>query len=372
MESIRADILHDGMRERENAFLNFNGKEVHSISNTPEGKLVARHPVITPAFIDPHCHIGMFRGGEPPSEADVNDKMDSILPLVDALDAVQMDDPAFKDSVENGVLYSCVLPGSANIIGGKSAVIRNFAENATKAFIRRAGLKAAFGFNTKDYPGSDRKGKRASTRMGCMAILRAEFHKVIDTKKDSDLSREQRALKDVLDKRVFLRCHAHKTDDIAAILRMAKEFDLKIIIEHALNVDDKATFAELAELEIPVVYGPIEGIGPKCELKEMSWRNLGLLVEAGTKFGLMSDHDINPQANILLSTRFLLRFGFSKADAIRKITFDNASIIGMEDILGSLEKWKLASFICWDGDPFDLASKPVAVFAEGELIHKAP
>jgi imidazolonepropionase-like amidohydrolase len=203
-----------------------------------------------------------------------------------------------------------------------------------------------------------------------MAILRSEFHKILDAKKKSDLSREQLALKEVLDGKTVLRCHAHKTDDIAAILRLKREFGIRISIEHALNVTDKDTFAELAELGVPVVYGPIEGIGPKCELKNMKWRNIGLLIEAGGPFGLMSDHDINPQCELLLTTRFLLRFGYSKADAIRKITLDNAAIIGLDDILGSLEKGKLASFACWDGDPFDLASKPVAVYAEGRIVHR--
>ncbi len=370
MHSVKAKILHDGATIKQNTYVNFKDGKIDSISPKPKGELLGEFEFLTPAFIDPHCHIGMFRGGEPPEEADVNDAMDSILPLVDALDGVQMDDPAFRNSIENGVLYSCVLPGSANIIGGMSAVIKNYASNTNKAFIRSAGLKSAFGFNTRDRSSNERKGKRASTRMGCLAILRSELQKVLDTKKSADLDRGQQVLRDLLNKKLTLRCHAHKTDDIAAVIRLKKEFDIRVTIEHALNVATEDVFAELADLDIPVIYGPIDGIGPKCELKDMDWRNVGPLVKSGVEFGWMSDHDVNPQSNLLISTRHLLRFGFSKSDAIRKITLDNAKIIGLDDIVGSLKKGKLASFICWDGDPFDLGSKPLAVFAEGKEIQQ--
>jgi len=90
--------------------------------------------VITPAFIDAHCHIGMERAGEPGSEGEANEHMDSLLFLADALDSVQMDDSAFRDSVELGVLYSCVMPGSGNIVGGRTAIIRNYGRTNQRGF----------------------------------------------------------------------------------------------------------------------------------------------------------------------------------------------------------------------------------------------
>ena len=102
--------------------------------------------------------------------------MDSLLFLADALDSVQMDDSAFRDSVELGVLYSCVLPGSGNIVGGRSAIIRNYARTTTEALIARSGIKAAFGYNpmsTRDW-----KGTRPHTRMGALSLLRARLAQV--------------------------------------------------------------------------------------------------------------------------------------------------------------------------------------------------
>ena len=103
--------------------------------------------MVTPALVDPHCHIGMHRAGEPDAEGETNDERDSVLPLADALDSIQMDDRAFASSVEAGVLYSCATPGSGNLVGGRTAVIRNWARNTDAAFLGRAGLKGAMGYN---------------------------------------------------------------------------------------------------------------------------------------------------------------------------------------------------------------------------------
>ena len=136
-----------------------------------------------------------------------------------------MDDEGFKDSIESGVLYSCVLPGSGNIIGGDSAVIRNYGRHTNEALIRRAGIKAAFGYN----PMSTRewKGTRPYTRMGALAILRAKLVEVRAkmakeaVKEDADVTytAEEIVLKRLLSGQERLRVHVHKADDIAALLR---------------------------------------------------------------------------------------------------------------------------------------------------------
>jgi imidazolonepropionase-like amidohydrolase len=281
-----------------------------------------------------------------------------------------MDDPAFRNSIEYGVLYSCVLPGSGNIIGGMSAVIRNYGYDTNDAFIAPAGLKAAFGFNTMSPYSREKKGKRASTRMGCLAILRSEFYKITDRKKSDKLTAEQKVLKQVLDGKIKLRAHVHKSDDIAALLRIVDEFNLKITVEHACNVYRHETFAELAERGIPVIAGPVEGIGAKVELKDMAWRNLKTMIESGVKFGVMTDHDVNPQSNLFYVMRHFLRCGLSELDAVNTITRTNAEIIGVDNILGTLENGKWASFTCWNGNPFLMKSYPVKVFGEGRVLYE--
>ena len=368
MKSVFAKTLYTGETVLEERYVNFKGNLISSVSHEPSGSVVGKFECITPAFVDAHCHIGMFRAGEPPNEADVNDHLDSILPLADALDGVMMDDSAFRESIEAGVLYSCVLPGSGNIIGGMSAVIRNYGYDTNEAFICRAGLKGAFGFNTMSPYSREKKGRRASTRMGCAALLRSEFYKIINRKKGEPLTAEQQVLREVLDGRTVLRVHVHKSDDIASLLRIVDEFKLRITVEHACDVYKRETFDELAKRKIPVIVGPVEGIGSKVELKHMSWRNLKLVLESGVEFGVMTDHDVNPQCNLFYTTRHLIRCGLAPLEAVNAVTSGNAKILGIDKFLGSLKKGKWASFTCWNGDPFSLLSYPVMVTAEGRTL----
>ena len=147
MNSIFANTIYTGKSIVSDRYLIFNGLKITGLAKSAKGQLLGRYDVLTPAFIDPHSHIGMERSGEPSGEGEANDHLDSVLTITDALDSVQMDDKALRDAVEAGVLYSCVVPGSGNIIGGNSAVIRNYAKDSSNALIARAGLKAAFGFN---------------------------------------------------------------------------------------------------------------------------------------------------------------------------------------------------------------------------------
>ncbi|MFZ2655075.1 MAG: amidohydrolase family protein, partial [Victivallales bacterium] len=372
MQSIRADVVYTGDNILEKTCVNFTGGKVVSLTAKPEAELVGEYKVMTPAFIDAHCHIGMCRSGEPSNEDEANEQLDSIMALADALDSVQMDDECFNESVENGFLYSCVVPGSGNIIGGLSAVIRNYASDTNAAFICRAGMKAAFGYN----PMSTRewKGTRPWTRMGCLAILRGEFMDIISKsqggrKEIEKLSPKQKALKELLDGKTVLRVHVHKSDDIAALLRFVDEFKLKVTVEHAGDVHDFATFAELAKRKIPVVYGPMDSFAYKVELKHQDWRNIKFLVESKVKFGLMSDHPVIQQGCLFLVLRHFLRIGMSKQQAVEILTRTNAEILGIDTFLGTLDKGKWASFVCWNGDPFDLTSYPVANFAEGKMVY---
>lgn len=377
MNCVRARTVYTGKKVIENAHVVFNGQKIVGVSKEKKGRLLGRFRVITPAFIDPHSHMAMVRAGEPAAESEANDHMDPILAVPDALDSVQMDDDSLKDAIEMGVLYSCVLPGSGNIIGGMSAVIRHYARNTTDALVARAGVKAAFGYNpmsTKDW-----KGSRPTTRMGAHAILRSRLHDVRlkmekrrratgAKKKEITFSAEESVLRDVLARKLVLRCHVHKIDDIAGLLRIVDEFKLKITVEHAGDVHRPEIFSELKRRGIPVVYGPMDSIAYKVELKHDTWRNIGYLLESGVEYGLMTDHPVNLARHLFLQTRWFTRLGLSKQDAVELVSRRNAEIIGVDDVLGTLERGKWASFSCWNGDPFDITSYPVSVFGEGELL----
>jgi imidazolonepropionase-like amidohydrolase len=377
MNCVHGKTIYTGKRVVKDAYLVINGRTIAAVSKTRRGKLLGQFSVLTPAFIDPHNHIGIHRSGEPVAENETNDHMDSILVLPDVLDSIQMDDDAFGQAVAMGVLYSCVLPGSSNIIGGSSAVIRNYAQNSNQALVARAGVKAAFGYNLM--AARERKGTRPSTRMGALAVLRARLDAVqqkMETFRRSSATRrrqmtfstEEAVLRDILKGKTRLRAHAHKTDDIAALLRIVDQYKLTVTVEHAMDVHDPTIFRELKKRKIPVDYGPVDSFASKVELKHKHWRNIPLLVESGVDLALMTDHPVVPTWQILLQTRHFMRAGLSKQDAIELVSRRNAEILGIHRILGTLDKGKWASFIGWNGDPFSLTSYPVSVYGEGKLL----
>ncbi len=378
MNFISADKIYTGKRIVSNAHLLFDGKKINAISKTKQGRCLGEYEVLTPAFVDPHSHIGMERAGEPNTEGEANEHQDSILTLTDALDSIQMDDKSLNDAVQMGVLYSCVLPGSGNIIGGHSAVIRNYAGSSTDALIARAGLKAAFGFNPMKT--NAWKGNRPTTRMGAVAMLRSrldevrqkirKYNKAKGSKKqDIVFSAEDRVLRDLMGRKLRLRAHVHKIDDIAALLRLVDEFKIDVTVDHAGDVHRPDIFRELKKRKIPVVYGPIDSFAYKVELKHEDWRNVRYLLASGVEFGLMTDHPVTLARQLLLQTRWFMRAGLSRQQAIELISRRNAQILGVDAQIGTLEKGKWASFVCWNGDPFDLTRYPVAVYGEGELLY---
>jgi len=311
-------------------------------------------------------------------QGEANEKMSTFPVLSDALDSLQMDDDAFKDAMEMGVLYSCIVPGSGNIIGGRSAVIRHWARHSTDALISRAGIKAALGYNPMS--AQDWKGERPSTRMGAMGLLRGQLEDVrqkMETlsrakgkkKEEIHFSATQSVFKDILEGKETLRVHVHKIDDIAAMLRLVDEFNLRVTVDHAMSVNGPDIFSELKKVDIPVIYGPIDGFAYKVELKHENWKNIQHLLDSGVKYGLMTDHPVIPARNLLLQTRWFIRAGLSKQQAVELISRNNAEILGIDQMLGTLQKGRWASFVCWNGDPFDLTRYPVAVFAEGAKVY---
>ena len=381
MKLIKSRTLFDGVDEKENLLIGFEGDEIKYVgSKKPEeerdSEIIQEGDdiVVTPAFIDSHSHIGMVRSGEPGNEEESNEQMNSVYPLVNALHSIYMDDPSFAESVESGVLYSTVLPGSGNIIGGKAVLIRNFVQDIEQAYIMDVGIKAALGYNPRST--MEWKGNRPSTRMGAVAMLRENFIKA--RKMQALLQKEKKVIDevepitevfmDILSGRFKMMFHVHKEDDIMVLIQLVKEFGIKAIANHCCDVHREEVFVALKASSIPIIYGPMDAFPYKVELKHESWRNAEKLLKSGAKFSVMSDHPVTLQRKILYSLRHMLRFGLSKANAISKITKDAAEIIGLKNI-GQIKPGFKASLIVWNGDPFSLSSQPILVIGEGRTVY---
>jgi imidazolonepropionase-like amidohydrolase len=378
MKVIKSRLLFDGIDEKRDCFIGFENDEIKYVGNSQpkdNSEIIAEGIVVTPAFIDSHSHIGMVRSGEPDKEEEANEHMNSVYPLANALHSIYMDDPSFKESVESGVLYSTVLPGSGNIIAGNAVLIRNFVQDIGQAHIMDVGIKAALGYNPRSTV--DWKGNRPSTRMGAVAILRENFikakklQKLLETEKKviDEVEPFTELFMDILSKRLKMMVHVHKEDDIMVLLQLIKEFGIKVIANHCVDVHREEVFTALKASSVPVIYGPMDSFPYKVELKHESWRNAEKLLNSGAKFSIMSDHPVILQRNILYSLRHLLRFGLSKADAISKISKEAAEIIGAQNI-GQVRAGFKASIVVWNGDPFSLSSYPILVIGEGRTVYE--
>jgi imidazolonepropionase-like amidohydrolase len=375
MKLIKCQTLFDGRDENKDVFIGFEGENIVYVGNNKqEGEIIAEGTV-TPAFLDAHSHIGMVRAGEPDKEEESNEQMRTVYPLVNALHSIYMDDSAFGESVESGVLYSTVLPGSGNVIGGKAVLIRNFAHDINEAYVMDVGIKAALGHNPRSHV--EWKGDRPSTRMGAVAMLRENLVKALKARQLVEMEKKVPAeiepltevFMDILSNKFKMMVHLHKEDDAMILIQLAREFGLKVIANHCSDVHRQEVFVALREASIPIIYGPMDSFPYKVELKHESWKNAEKLLKSGAKFSLMSDHPVILQRNLFYSLRHFLRFGLSKAEAISKITSEPAEIIGAHNI-GEVRPDFKASFVVWSGDPFSLTSHPIMVVAEGKIAYE--
>jgi imidazolonepropionase-like amidohydrolase len=401
---LKANVLYDGKTSLTDRYIVVEGNKIVQVTDQKQNSDF--EGFVTPSFIDAHSHIGMFRDGEPGSEQEGNDYLDQFLPLLDPLNGIYFDDRAFKDAVDFGCLYSCVVPGSGNLMGGKAMIIRNFVPNRKDALIKDYGYKMALGYNPRST--TSWKGQRPNTRMGVYCLLEKKFDGVIDKrdkaelakgKKMADLSKslqdkkinkkefkiqelqiqkeyelefdtEDRAILEILSGSKIAKIHVHKEDDVLYLIEFVKKYKIKATADHTGDVHHKEIFDELAKHDIPVIFGPIGGIGGKVELAHAYYQNAGLLLKSKAEFGLMTDHPVVWAPHLRESLKFFLIQGMSKEEAISLITYKNAKILEIDDILGTVETGKLASLIVWDHDPFDLAAFPILVLGEGRILRK--
>lgn len=390
---IDAELLYDGRTKASSRSIVVQGNKIVEVSSRKYRSSVSG--IVTPAFIDPHSHIGMERQGEPIGESEVDDTMNPFSPLHDPVNSIYFDDRALGEAVDFGVLYSCVLPGSGNILGGQAKVIRNFAQNRQTAVVRECGFKMALGYNPR--ASGAWKGPRPSTRMGTCALLenyfmeiirkeaQARFEKekaifdlsdhengphldLIQRAYDLSLSDEQRAVLKLLNGETNAKVHVHKADDALYLIDLKTRFNLNVTAEHACDIGEVEIFNALAKNDIPVVYGPVGSFDYKVELKNASYKHGASLMQSKADFGLMTDHPVILSHHLRDSLKYFLIHGMTPEDAISLITHKNAAILGVDHCLGSIEAGKLASLIVWDKDVFHLAAFPRLVMAEGSII----
>ncbi len=332
--------------------------------------------VLTPGLIDAHSHAGVDEEGYGSEGWDYNEETDPATPWLRAIDGINPAEMGLRDAAANGVTAVCVLPGSANVIGGEGVVIHTYGSVVDEMVISRdAGLKVAFGENPKRV--YQEQKKMPTTRMGIAAILREQLVKAgnymtkmkqgeTDPEKMPERDLRMENLVRVLRREVPLRAHAHRADDIMTALRIADEFDVRIVIEHATEGHKVAD--HLARRQIPAVVGPSMTSRSKVELQELDFKTAAILHAAGVKVALTLDHPVIPLKYLPVVAALAVRAGLPEEEAWRAITINPAEILGIGHLVGSVEAGKVADLVLWSGDPLDVRSRPEKVFIEGRLI----
>lgn len=326
---------------------------------------------IMPGIIDAHCHIGMWEDGLGFEGDDGNEITDPATPQLRAIDAINPMDRSFTEAYENGVTCVCTGPGSANVIGGQFATIKTKGNRIDNMIVQQtASMKVAFGENPKRC--YDAKKQTPSTRMATASILREYLLKtkkyIEDKEKNPSFDMKLESLIPVVKGELNIKAHAHRADDIFTAIRIAKEFGLKMTLEHC--TEGHLIADELAREGFSAIVGPTFGTRSKVELRELSFETPAALHKAGVKIALMTDHPVIPVHHLPLCAALAVRSGLDEEAAFKAITINPAEILGISDRVGSLEVNKDADIVVFDKHPFDIQAKTTCVLIDGEIAFK--
>ena len=331
---------------------------------------------VIPGIIDAHCHIGILEEGLGVEGKDINEATDPITPHMRALDGINPMDSSFLQAREAGITAVMTGPGSANVIGGQFVIIKTHGVCVDDMIIKEpAAMKISFGENPKrTYNG---KNRTPMTRMAIAALLRDTLVKAknyerrklkaIDCNENFDIDIKMEALIPVLRREIPFKAHVHRADDILTAIRIAKEFDLKMTLEHCTESD--LITDKIKEAGFPVVIGPVMTSRNKVETKNKSIAAAARLNRVGIKLAIASDHPIMPIGYLTVCAALVVKEGLDMFEALKAITINAAEILGVSDKIGSLEVGKNADVAIFDGNPLDIATSTVYTISEGVVIY---
>lgn len=333
---------------------------------------------VYPGFVDAHTHIGLDGYGIGYEGCDYNEMNDIWTPQLRAIDGINPRDPSLADARRAGVTCVCTGPGSANVLGGTFLAMKTVGDRVDKMVVRDpVAMKCAFGENPKRCY----RDKCDSTRMSTAAFLRGALMQARDygarkQAANGDITKmpaynqKLEALLPVLAREIPLKAHAHQANDIFTALRIAREFNLRLTLEHVteghLIVDELA-----GEKDVPMAVGPSLTFASKFELQNKSWSTPAVLTAAGCHVSIITDSSVIPQQYLPLCAGMAIKAGMDPFDALKAITINPAEHIGVADRVGSLEVGKDADLVITAGSPFEVLTEVKAVFIDGARIEQA-
>ena len=329
----------------------------------------AKGKFITPGLIDAHSHICISEEGMGGIADDCNDYSDAVMPYLETIDGINPFDLAVDTAVKAGVTSACVCPGSDSVVGGICSVVKLKGKVAEEMVLeRKAAVKCSFGENPK------RAGYSFKTRMGNAYLLRKCIEDAIDYKhrkeeaaKDGSYFRTDIGMENMLpllEKKIPLHAHVHRADDVCTAIRIAKEYDLKLVIVHCTDGISIVDF--LSKHDYPVILGPT--MYPRSKLESMGrcFETAGVLNKAGIKICITADHDVTPIYYLSVYAAQSVRAGLDEIEGLKAVTKNPAEVLGIDDRKGELMAGRDADIVIWSKHPFDYDTKVEKVFLEGQ------
>ena len=380
MVIINGKILPMEGKNIENGFVRIKGKKIAELGDMSEYESKKEDEVIDvqgawvlPGLIEAHAHIGITEEKWGIMGDDCNEETLPVTPTLRAIDAVNPMDPAFHDAIEAGITSVMAGPGSANVVGGQFVFMKTQGRCIDNMIVRHpAAMKVAFGENPKVNYGD--KDQLPSTRMGIAALLRKTLYEAVQYKADRENGNlVQRDFEiepwiPVLNREIPLKAHAHRTDDILTAIRIAKEFEVDITIDHGTEAHLIAD--EIKESGFPVIVGPDLTARSKIEVKNMDFKTNKILHDAGVLFSITTDHPVSLIQYLPLCAGLAVKHGLPMEEGIKAITINPARICRVDDRVGSLEKGKDADIAIFSGNPLEVFTETLYTIIDGQVIYK--
>ena len=322
---------------------------------------------VFPGLVESHCHLGMEETAIRFEGDDVNEITDPITPNMRGIDGCNPMDETVELALKGGVTTVAAGPGSANVLGGTFFAYKTKGNCIDEMTIENPiAMKAAFGENPKRCY----QGKKIDTRMQISALLRETLEKTMEymKKKEAgkDVAYDQKleAMIPVVKRELPLKCHAHRADDILTAIRIAKEENIKITLDHV--TDARSILPQIKESGFPCICGPALTHKSKFELANMSFETPNELYKAGILFSIITDSPVIPQQYLSLSAALAAKAGLPEYEAIKAITINPAKILGLDNRVGSIKVGKDADFVICTKNILDTQNEIQSVYVDGK------
>lgn len=341
-----------------------------------EDVLDATNKYVYPGLVEAHCHLGMEESSIRMEGNDVNESSDPVTPHVRAIDGCNPMDETIRHACEAGVTTVAAGPGSANVIGGTFMVYKTYGNCIDDMVIKNpVAMKCAFGENPKRVY----QESKIKTRMNIAALLRETLYKTKEYMEKKESARRNagntpaydmrlEAMIPVLKKEIPLKCHAHRADDILTIIRIAKEFDIDVTLDHC--TDGEVIKEKIKESGYPAIVGPALTHKSKFELANKSFTTPKTLMDEGVLVAITTDSPVIPQEYLSLCAGLAMKAGMEEIEALEAITINPAKILGLDNRLGSLKAGKDADIVICDGSILDSLTKVDYTIINGKVVYQ--